>query len=219
MTQPSAELKARILASVQAAPSPARGSGASPWLVLPSGALVAAALFFAFHGIEHGSGRPTWFYVACVTGWAAVAGLSVFGALGRDPSSSWRSRQALLAVAIGTPSLLLALMFGAALAWPEVAHARPAPLGVRCFGLTLAAAAFPLIALLRLRRGSDPVHPALTGAALGSACGAAAGVMVEQWCPVASVLHVALGHVLPLVVLAAVGAGLGARILSPGGAR
>jgi hypothetical protein len=38
--------------------------------------------------------------------------------------------------------------------------------------------------------------------------------MVELWCPVATPAHVALGHVLPIVVMALVGALLGARVIA-----
>jgi len=37
---------------------------------------------------------------------------------------------------------------------------------------------------------------------------------VDLWCPVASVPHLLLGHVLPLGILAAVGALLGDALLS-----
>jgi hypothetical protein len=213
MTQPIVDPKARLLATVARTPSATRSAArARAWLVLPSAAIVAAALYFAFDGIEHGRGRPSWFYVACALSWGAVAALSMWGALGRGASASWRARPALVAVALGTPAALLALMFALAAASPEP-HVT-GTLGLRCLGLTLAAAAFPLVALLRVRRESDPVHPAVTGAALGSACGASAGVMVELWCPVAAPAHVAVGHVLPVVVLIAIGTILGRRSLA-----
>jgi hypothetical protein len=37
-------------------------------------------------------------------------------------------------------------------------------------------------------------------------------VMVEIWCPLADPLHVAKGHVLPLVALVALGAAAGGRL-------
>jgi hypothetical protein len=38
--------------------------------------------------------------------------------------------------------------------------------------------------------------------------------MVELWCPLADPGHVATGHVLPLVLLAAVAAGIGGRLFA-----
>jgi hypothetical protein len=215
MTDMSSDPKAKLLEAMRRTPSLTRQAARTrAWLILPSGTIVAGALYFALHGVEHGGGRPVWFYVACAASWMAVSIASMWGALGRGGARSWRSRSTLLAIAAGTPGLLFAIMFGFAIADPDVTHLHPERLGLKCFGLTLAAAIFPLVALLYVRRESDPVHPAVTGAALGSACGASAGIMVEMWCPVATSEHVALGHIAPIVVLAALGAGLGMRMLA-----
>jgi hypothetical protein len=209
------DLKARILEAARDMPSPTRASTrAQSWLVAPSGIIVAASLFFAFHGPEHGEGRPAWFYLASTFGWAGVAALSVWGALGRSGSATGRSRGVLWAITIGTPALLFAMMFALGTVDPSVTSLHPERLGLKCLGLTVAAAAFPLVALLMVRRDSDAVHPLSMGAALGAACGASAGVMVEMWCPVNELHHVALGHILPILALSIIGAGLGARMLS-----
>jgi hypothetical protein len=85
--------------------------------------------------------------------------------------------------------------------------------GLKCLSLSLLVAAGPLLAFLAARR-SAPVHPALNGAAIGVASGACAWVALDLWCPVASVPHLLLGHVLPLCVLAGMGALLGQALLS-----
>ena len=207
--------KARLFERMHLVPSPTRrATRARAWLVLPAGILFASALYFVSNGPVNGQGRPLWFYLAAAVSWAGVAALSMMGALGRERGASWRSGGALLGVAVGTPALLLGLMLGAAVVAPDLAEPRPERTGLWCIGLTMAAAALPLLALLHVRRQSDPVHPALAGAALGSACGASAGVMVELWCPVASPAHIALGHVLPIVVVSVIGALLGARALA-----
>lgn len=211
----TSDLKARILANARATPSSTRGSShLHAWLVLPSSIIVAAALFFAFDGLHHGRGRTPWFFWASCVGWAAVAALSMWGAFARGRSAIGRSRALLLAVALGTPALLFAMMFGLAGAHPEVTFVHPERIGFKCLGLTVAAAVFPLVALALVRQGSDPVHPVATGAALGSACGASAGVMVEMWCPVANPQHVVVGHIAPIVLMAILGANLGARLIA-----
>jgi hypothetical protein len=211
----SEDVRARILARMSATPSTTRGAGqAHAWLVLPSSVIVASALFFAFGGPTHGQGRPFWFYSASSLGWGMVAAISVWGALYRGGSAVGRPRPWLLAVAVGTPAALFAMMFGLAVVHPEVTLVHPERLGLKCLGLTVAAATFPLVALASLRRRSDPVHPVATGAALGSACGASAGVMVEMWCPVATPAHVALGHIAPIVAMALIGALLGSRVIA-----
>jgi hypothetical protein len=216
------ELKARVLEAARNTPSPTRGSTqARSWLVVPSSIVVAGSLYFALGGPEHGAGRPPWFYVASAVGWAGVAVLSTWSVLGSGGRGTGRARPVLWATAIATPAVLFAMMFGFIAFDPSVAAIHPERLGLKCFGLTVAAAAFPLLALMVVRRGSDAVHPAATGAALGAACGTSAGVMVEMWCPVSGVRHVAVGHIAPIVVLAVLGAGLGMRLLAirakPGG--
>jgi len=50
----SEDLKARVLASARATPSPPRRPNQlHVWLVLPSSTIVAAAIFFAFDGLHH----------------------------------------------------------------------------------------------------------------------------------------------------------------------
>jgi len=61
----------------------------------------------------------------------------------------------------------------------------------------------------------DSVHPGIAGAALGITAGVFAGTLVDLWCPVAYVPHVLLGHILPLVVVSAVGAWAGRSFLRP----
>jgi hypothetical protein len=208
------KLKARIFQATRVTPSPTRrASHVQVWLVMLSSVVAALALFFAFDGAHHGLGRPPWFYAACTLAWSAVAALSMWGAFSRGSSALGRPRSLLLAIAFGTPAVLFTLMFAFAVVFPEVTVIHPERIGLRCLGLTLAAAAFPLLGLTFVRRESDPVHPVTTGAALGAACGASAGVMVEMWCPVATPLHVAVGHVLPIVLLGVFGAILGARVL------
>ena len=86
-------------------------------------------------------------------------------------------------------------------------------IGLRCLRLSLAVAAAPFAALLAVRRGTDPLQPAVTGAVLGMASGAFAWVLVDLWCPVAYMPHLLLGHVLPIALLAIAGA-LAARALA-----
>jgi hypothetical protein len=63
-------------------------------------------------------------------------------------------------------------------------------------------------------RHVDPMTPRATGAAFGAGAGLGSALLVDLWCPVSYVPHLLLGHVLPIAVLAAVGASVGGRILS-----
>ena len=117
-----------------------------------------------------------------------------------------RSRSWLLCGIVLIPVGLLvwkvtcSLAFGDPMAeWVE----RP---GLKCLSLSLLVAAGPLLAFLVARRRSAPVHAALNGAAIGVASGACAWIALDLWCPVSSVPHLLLGHVLPLCILAGTGA-------------
>ena len=211
----SAQLRSRVLAAVQASPAPTRQQGTWAVLgVLLAAIAVAAALFFASGGLPHGVGRAPTAFASSMSVWvlAALVSLSLILSPARTPLG--RKRPWLLGIALGTPTLVYLFMLGLS----NVLRSEPALLLKRpdlaCFGLTLAAASLPMLLLMRVRRGTDPVHPAAQGAAVGAAFGALAGVMVCLWCPDVSPLHIALGHVAPLLVLAGFGGWLGQRMLS-----
>jgi hypothetical protein len=73
--------------------------------------------------------------------------------------------------------------------------------------------ALPLVALLAPRRGTDPVHPAVTGAALGMTAGAWTAMMAYLRCPHPSAFHCIAAHVAPTLLLTVAGALLGHALL------
>jgi hypothetical protein len=97
--------------------------------------------------------------------------------------------------------------YGLADPWPD----RP---GFRCLRLSILTGALPLFAALASWRHTDPITPAATGAAFGAGAGLGSAVLVDLWCPVSYVPHLLLGHVLPIVILAAAGALIGWRVLA-----
>jgi hypothetical protein len=85
-----------------------------------------------------------------------------------------RPRAVLAATTIAAPAVLFAwkVLFSTRFAgmtdpWPD----RP---GLKCLALSLAVGVRPLAACVLLRRGGDPLHPTLSGAALGVTAGAGA---------------------------------------------
>ena len=212
---PPRGLKERILAEAASKPSPTRATSRAYALITGvSSIVVAMTIFLAWDGPRHGQGRQAWYYAASILGWTIIAAASGWAAFGRGRSAVGRSRAWMLAVATATPALLLGMMWAFTLVDPTVTEVHPERLGLKCLSLTLSAAVLPLAGLFALRSGSDPVHPGTTGAALGAASGAAAGIMVELWCPVGTVQHIALGHIVPIVVLALLGAVIGRRVLA-----
>jgi hypothetical protein len=89
----------------------------------------------------------------------------------------------------------------------------PGRVGFKCLRLSIMTGALPLFAALVSWRGTDPLTPAATGAAFGAGAGLGSALLVDLWCPVAYLPHLLLGHVLPIAVLAGLGALGGWRIL------
>jgi hypothetical protein len=213
--QQAAELKERVVAAIRRSPSPVRSAVRREARgVLLAGLAVATTLFFAAGGMHHALGRPAWFLGASLTLWAAVALVALRAAWRGGIAFGAGSLTSLAVVVVGAPAVLLVASLAFAEVDPALTRLHSQSVSLHCFALTLAAAAFPLVGLSRARRSSDPMHPVASGAALGVACGAFAGVMVDLWCPVAAPSHVLVGHILPIGVLALLGAAVGARVIA-----
>jgi hypothetical protein len=154
--------------------------------------------------------------VATTAGGAlAMAASALWLALSRGRSMLGRPRACLLYGVVLIPIGLFAWKIAASMAFGDPMLEWPDRPGLRCLSLSLLVAIGPLLSLLAMRR-SAPARPALNGAAIGIAAGAGAWFAVDLWCPVAYVPHLLLGHLLPLSILAGVGALLGRALLSPG---
>ena len=128
--------------------------------------------------------------------------------LGRP--TAWR----IVVVAL-TPVALLGAALVASVVWPEttVGHDVPEDL-VSCFVFTPLFALGPLVAFALVRRGSDPVAPGLSGAAIGAAAGAWGAVAMTLHCRHVTPLHVALGHIAPVVGVAILGVLVGQQVVA-----
>lgn len=202
--------KARALALAAALDAPTRAE--VRWrraVAVPLAVSAMAAVLSLWGGPGHAWGRPQ-----AVTTWivAGVAALAVAATLLTVPRRSMLPprRSRLLAVAFGVPALVAAWL----IAWHGAYDDPFSRFGLRCLTLTAAAAPWPFAALLAFMPRFDPVHPRLSGAALGGAAGAWAALLVELWCPLADPGHVLVGHALPLAALAGLGALVGGRILA-----
>jgi hypothetical protein len=207
------QLRGEVLARIAREPSPTRPERRRRSALL-AGLTVAAtaAVFTAFGGVRPHA-RPLSLVMATASGTVLLAVIALAVVFGRRSAMLGRSRPVLLATIAGLPLALVlwkvgvsALYDGMTAVWPD----RP---GFRCLALSLSAALTPLMLAMAARRRTDPVRPGITGAALGAACGLAAAVLVDLWCPVAHLGHLLLGHLLPIVLLAAAGAAVGSRVL------
>jgi hypothetical protein len=125
-----------------------------------------------------------------------------------------RPRQSLLLACVVSAPLLAIVALMAAAMWPaNAAEEVPGHAHLACGMATIAQGALPLIALIIPRRGTDPVHPAITGAALGMTAGAWTAMMAYLRCPHAQAFHCIAAHVIPTIVLTTLGALLGHALL------
>jgi hypothetical protein len=121
----------------------------------------------------------------------------------------------LVAVCLVTPLSLFFWKLLVSASFEDMTLEWPERIGLKCLSLSVLFSLAPLLAFFWIRQGNAPVHPALTGAAMGIAAGGLGWVFVDLWCPVAFVPHLLLGHVLPMLALAALGAVHGWGFLRP----
>jgi hypothetical protein len=172
--------------------------------------LAMGSILMLYGGPANAVGRPAAVSSWVVGGMLALAAGVTWVVLPPSRSMLGRARGPLLAVAIGVP-----IFVGLWLLLWHTSYVDPYQrVGFRCLALTAATAPWPFALLTHLSRRFEPRHPRLLGAALGSAAGAWAAVMVELWCPLADPAHVALGHVAPVVVLILASALVGGRIFA-----
>jgi hypothetical protein len=216
-TSPPADLRARVLDAVGRVPALSRDVGARRRaVVVARGVAVAAAVGVAaaIHGPE-ARGRPVEYVATLEVLWLLLAVLVTWVAVARGPSMLGRPVSWKLTVAVLTPAALLLAWLPVALAWPHTLHDAS---GLRshgvCVAMTFAFAAGPLVAFARLHRASDPLNPRVTGAALGAAAGAWGAVAHGLICGYTSPVHMALGHILPVALLALVGVLVGERVVA-----
>jgi hypothetical protein len=206
-------LRARILEDARRAPAPtiaARRSGA----LLAAACGVGASLLFSAIVLGFRIIRPLPIFVALAVGGALSAFAATWLAASRGKSMLGRPAGVLTAVAVLAPLGLLALATTVT-GFEGGVVLRGGTIGQHlvCTVCTLCLALGPFAALVYARRGTDPVHPRALGAALGAAAGAWGAGMIDLHCSLTTVEHLALGHAFPIVLVSALGAFLGAKVL------
>lgn len=205
-TPPPADLRARVLAAANAEPVSSRAAGARRRAIALVAGFAAPVAISLYLGWPRSGGRPFAYVASLSIAWLAVGLVATWGGVSRGRSMLGRPAALRLVVAALTPVALLVTALVAALAWPQTV-ADDATVGTHliCVGFALLCALGPLVAFAVVRRGSDPVAPRLTGAAIGAASGAWGALAIELHCGHASPAHIVLGHLLPVVALTLVG--------------
>ena len=207
------DLKRRVLAAATAEASPTRQQRALWSAIRAASALAVPLLLFTLVGGPRVGPRPLGLVAMTALGTSGIAVAALSVALGRGSSMLGRSRRWLLGTALIVPVAFLIWKVAGSAGVPHMMDPWPTRSGLRCFALTVLFAAWPVVALVWERSGSDPVHPRALGLALGVAAGAGAAALVDLWCPVGHVPHLLSGHVAPMLLLGGLGALVGARAL------
>lgn len=204
---PSAELRARVLAAASAEPVLTRSAGLVRRVAIVAVGVVVSMLVLAYIGGPKPDGRPLGYFLAMAALWSLVVLAATWGGVARGRSMLGRPLSVRMMVAALTPAALVVTALAAGLLWPDTIS-DPATTGDHLFCVELGSlmAIGPLVAFALLRRGSDPVAPRLTGAAVGAVAGAWGGLFIELRCGHCSVEHVVLGHVVPVVIMTLLGA-------------
>jgi hypothetical protein len=200
------ELRARVLSAVEREPVPPRAVGARRRFIAVALGFGSLVLSLSVLGVRP-HGRPSGYIAALFLAWLPIAGAATWAGVGQGRSMLGRPASWLLAVAALTPVALLAAWAGVAVAWPSTLHdASGAHQHLVCDVVTLFFSIGPLLAFSRLRRGTDPVTPRLSGAAIATAAAAWGAIAMHLVCGFTAPVHILLGHVAPVVFAALAGA-------------
>ncbi len=203
--------RADLLAEIARTPSPTRSEQRGQLLVMGAvAALVSLGIFFARGGVRIAP-RPVSLVTTTAVGWGLIALVATFFAVTQGRSSLGRPARDLWLVVLLTPVALFAFKCTVSQLDPAMAIWWPSRPGLRCLLLSVLTAGFPFAVALRALRQRTLAHSTLAGAATGVGIAAVAGVFVDLWCPVGHPLHVLIGHVLPIGVLALAGAAFARR--------
>jgi len=228
---PSGDMKARLLAAVQAEAAPTRAERrrAAGGIL----ALVVGALALQFFGVlflldkkglhlqpqaidfvvSHALGeRPVAFVAMTSLAWCAV--IAVLAGLVRRRDMLGPPSVALWTAALASLALPFAVGLVGNGIWPVTAVAKPTHPGFFCVHLSLALSTLPLTALVFVRRESDPVHPLALGATVGALAATVSALLVNLDCPYADPRHILIGHIAPGLAQIAAGALMGGLVIA-----
>jgi hypothetical protein len=213
---PRPELKQLVLAAARNRPSRTRAQGRLfTRIAYAVAGLAAVGAFEAWGGLAHSAGRPLRYTLAIAAGCTAIAVLATRCSIARSKALAGRPLGGLLLVVLAAPIATLLWMW----AWHGTYLEPFARTGYRCLAQGLSTGAVLLATTLMLRKRMLANNAAATGAAMGAASAALAGVFVALWCPLTNAPHVVVGHVAPILALSCIGAALGHAVLVPVGPR
>ncbi len=210
----SAELRSKILGSLAKDAAPTR----SAWqrrsaIALSLGIASSVALFVGIGAVQLGD-RPATYVASLGAAWLVLLLAASPWVLMRGRSSVGRSSRLLARLSFGIPLLVLGLVAGAALIWPETRTITSDRSDVRCFGVGLLLGAGPYVSVLWIKRRLVLVHAQVEAAAAGVFAGTAGALLITLRCDCSELSHLIIGHLLPVLALGALSALLAGRWLA-----
>lgn len=210
------DLKSRVLAAAQAEPSPTRAEQQKKALQIAAAGVVASMVVFFGTGGPDAGHRAAGFFALSAIALALLSIAATFAALPRLRKTMTGAPTDVLVwlTIVAAPSVWIVEMALRTI-WPQFpVRTASVQSTLICHACTLGMAVGPLLALLVLHRRSDAVHPAASGAAFGAVAGLWGALLIDLHCASNDLVHIALAHALPVLLLAAVGALLGRRMLA-----
>lgn len=212
---PSEEVGVRLRTAIANRPSATRAQWSRRLRLVMGASLVPLAVVLAIRGLPT-AGRPAGYVALVAAGWCAIVISASRWVLRGGPSPLGRPRPLLALLAVGLPAALLAMSVLASALFPEtlVEPAYGARTHLACAMTATVLSVAPVGCLLWVFRGSDPVKPWVTGAALGTVAASWAGTLVAVQCPHPEPLHVALAHAAPMLAIMLASGLVAARLLA-----
>jgi len=211
---PPADMRARVLAAVRRSPVPTRAQGARRRIASVAAGFALTLAVGMRLGVHPGA-RPSGYIWLLSGAWLLIAVTATWAGVARGASMIGRATAWKIAVIMLVPVGMLGLWWPIALSWPSTMEGDSGGLYeiVRCLVGTALLAIGPLLAFGYALRESVPVDPRLSSAAIAAASGAWGATALVIICRHASASHMVFGHVLPVMLLSAFGAFVGARTL------
>jgi hypothetical protein len=211
---PSPDIRSRVLAAVELERAPTRGAAERQQVAaLVCGFAVLGGVWVRL-GVHPGT-RPVAYIATLVGAWLLLTVVATWGGVARGRSMLGRPQALKAAVAGLTPLAMLAVWWPIAQGWPSTLENESGAFEVaQCVVGTGLLGIGPLLAFLFTHRGSEPIRPWLSGAALGVAAAGWGALALVIICRHASRSHIILGHISPIFLMAALGAALGSRVLA-----